>query len=109
VNECICRHVCRRPTSTKTSTNKEVAEQSEVVIFILPSSKETKEVVFGKNGLLSGLKKGQIVIDMSTSNLTETTKIMKVLKKKRVSMMDAPVSRGQKVAVNGTLSILSLF
>jgi len=86
---------------------KQVAEKCDVVILMLPTHKETNDVVFGKNGLNQGLTKGQIVIDMSTSNPAETTKIMKRLKKKGVIMMDAPVSRGQKAAVNGTLSIMT--
>ena len=85
---------------------KEVAEQSEVIILMLPSAKETNRVILGKNGLAQGLKKGTIVIDMSTSNPAETTKIMKRLKKKGVTMLEAPVSRGQRAAVNGTLSIM---
>ncbi len=85
---------------------KEVAEKSEIVILMLPSSKETNQVIFSKNGLAEGLKKSQIVIDMSTSNPVETKKIMKILKKKGVIMMDAPVSRGQRAAVSGTLSVM---
>lgn len=84
----------------------QVALESEIVILMLPSSKETKQVMFGKNGLLAGLKRGQIVIDMSTSNPMESLKIMRILKRKGVVMLDAPVSRGQKAAVKGTLSIM---
>ncbi|MCF7834132.1 MAG: NAD(P)-dependent oxidoreductase [Candidatus Pacebacteria bacterium] len=85
---------------------KEIALRSEIIILMLPSSKETGEVIFGKSGLIEGLRKGQVVIDMSTSNPAETKKIMEVLKKKGVFMMDAPVSRGQKAAVAGVLSIM---
>lgn len=86
--------------------SKQVALASEIVILMLPSSKETEQVVFGKNGLLAGLNKRQIVVDMSTSNPVATIKIMKILKKEGVIMLDAPVSRGQRAAVNGTLSIM---
>ena len=86
--------------------SKEVAEQSDVVILMLPTHKETNQVIFGKDGLIKGLKKGQIVIDMSTSNPVETKKIFNSLKKKGIIMMDAPVSRGQGAAVSGTLSIM---
>ena len=85
---------------------KQVAEQSEIIILMLPTSKETNQIIFGKNGLAGGLKRGKTVIDMSTSNPAETIKIMKRLKKKGISMLDAPVSRGQKAAVKGTLSIM---
>lgn len=88
------------------ATPRQVAEQSEIIILMLPSSKETNQIIFGKNGLAQGLGRGKIVIDMSTSNPAETTKIMKRLKKKGVDMMDAPVSRGQQAAIKGTLSIM---
>ena len=88
------------------NTPKQVAEHCEVIILMLPTHKETNQIIFGKNGLAQGLTKGQIVIDMSTSNPAETTKIMRHLKKKSIIMMDAPVSRGQKAAIKGTLSIM---
>ena len=85
---------------------KQVALQSDIVILMLPSAKETGQIIFGKNGLVQGLKRGQIVVDMSTSNPVETTKLMKRLKKKGIHMLEAPVSRGQGAAVNGTLSVM---
>lgn len=85
---------------------KEVAKQSDVVILMLPSHKETHQVLFNQNGLIEGLKKGQIVIDMSTSNPIETKKIFGKLKRRGLIMLDAPVSRGQGAAVDGTLSIM---
>jgi 3-hydroxyisobutyrate dehydrogenase len=85
---------------------KEVAEESDIIILMLPTHKETKQVISGKDGLEKGLKKGHIVIDMSTSNPVETKKFHQVLKKKGVTMMDAPVSRGQRAAVEGDLSIM---
>lgn len=85
---------------------KQVSEESDITILMLPSSKETNQVIFSKGGLIEGLRKGQVVIDMSTSNPVQTKKIMLALKKKGVVMMDAPVSRGQRAAVTGTLSIM---
>jgi len=85
---------------------KEVAKRCDMIILMLPSSKETHDVLFHKDGLFSGLKRGHTVIDMSTSNPAETKKIQQTLKKKGVEMLDAPVSRGQKGAIAGTLSIM---
>ena len=85
---------------------KEVAERCEIIILMLPSHKETKEIIFRKDGLAMGLKRGQIVLDMSTSNPAETKKIMLRLRKKGITMLDAPVSRGQTAAIKGTLSIM---
>jgi len=88
------------------TTPAQVGEQSEIIILMLPSAKETKEVIFGQNGLSQGLSRGQIVIDMSTSNPDDTIKIKRRLKTKGVQMLAAPVSRGQRAAVNATLSIM---
>ncbi|MCH7492399.1 NAD(P)-dependent oxidoreductase [Patescibacteria group bacterium] len=91
---------------TIATTPKQVAENSQVIILILPSDKDTKKVIFGHNGMISGLKSGSIIIDMSTSNPEEVKKIANRLKKIDVKYLDAPVSRGRQAAVNGTLSIM---
>jgi 2-hydroxy-3-oxopropionate reductase len=86
--------------------SKEVAEQSEVIILMLPSVKDSVKIIYRKNGLIEGLKRGKIVLDMSTSNPEETIKLGKRLHKKGVHLLDAPVSRGQKAAVSGQLSVM---
>ena len=48
------------------STPKEVAEQVEAVITMLPNSPHVKEVVLGENGVIEGAKEGLVVIDMSS-------------------------------------------
>ena len=45
---------------------REVAENSEVVITIVTSSPHVEQLMYGPDGVLAGLKKGGIIIDMST-------------------------------------------
>lgn len=86
---------------------KKVAEQSEVIILMLPSVKDSVKIIYQKNGLMEGLKRGNIILDMSTSNPEETIKLGKRLRKKGVHLLDAPVSRGQGAAVKGQLSVMA--
>jgi len=45
---------------------KEVAEQADVIITMLPNSPHVKEVALGENGLVEGARPGSILIDMSS-------------------------------------------
>ena len=87
-------------------SSREVAEQTDVVIIMVPDSPEVKEVVLGRNGLLEGVKAGSVVIDMSSINPLVSQEIAKELKKKGAEMLDAPVSGGEPGAVQGTLAIM---
>ena len=83
-----------------------VAEQSDVVITMLPDSPEVEAVVFGPDGVLEGIRKGMLFVDMSTIAPATSEKISKVLSEKDVDALDAPVSGGDVGAKAGTLSIM---
>jgi len=90
----------------RASSSKEVASQSDVIITMLPNSPDVKKVVLGKEGVIEGVKKGQILIDMSSIAPLVTQEIAKELYAKGVEMLDAPVSGGQEKAQSGTLAIM---
>ena len=87
----------------------ELAEASDVVFTMLPTSKDVRDVVLGKTSgndcLADGLKTGAILIDTSTSNPVDTRDLGIELEKHRVAMLDAPVAGGQVFAIDGTLDI----
>ncbi len=85
---------------------KELAQACTVVIASLPTPKIVEEVVYGKNGLKSGWKKGDVFIDMSTNSPTTIRKIAEDAKAMGVSVLDAPVSGGTGGADKGTLAIM---
>jgi 2-hydroxy-3-oxopropionate reductase len=85
---------------------KDVAAQSDVVITMLPNSPDVEAVALGKDGIIDGAKKGLSVVDMSTISPIVTQKIGKALAAKGVAMLDAPVSGGEKGAIDGALSIM---
>lgn len=84
---------------------KEVAEKSEVIITMLPSSPNVKAAILGEDGVIEGVRSGAIVIDMSTIDPITTREIAEKLDSRGVKMLDAPVARGVAAAVGGTLAI----
>ena len=88
-----------------TRSSKEVAERSDVIIIIVPSSPHVREVILGKGGVIEGVKRGSVVIDMSTIDPLTTREIARILSDKGVEMLDAPVARGVPAAMAGALAI----
>jgi 2-hydroxy-3-oxopropionate reductase len=88
------------------SSGKALAQDSEVVITMLPDSPEVEEMVLGKNGVFEGIKAGSIFVDMSTIAPSTAKKLYKAFQKINVEALDAPVSGGQVGAENGTISIM---
>ena len=86
-------------------SSREVAEKSDIIVTMVPSSPHVREVILGKEGVLEGVKGGSIVIDMSTIDPVTTREISQLLADKGVEMLDAPVARGVPAAVAGTLVI----
>lgn len=88
------------------ATPKDVAAASDVVITVLPDAPQVEEVLVGNDGVLAGARPGLVVIDMSTISPQVTTALAERLAEHHVTMLDAPVSGGDKGAIAGTLSIM---
>src|SRR5262245_14313250 len=85
---------------------REVAGSCDVLITMLPNSPDVEQVALAKDGVIEGARQGLIFVDMSTISPIVTQKVGKVLEPKGVRMLDAPVSGGEKGAIEGTLSIM---
>lgn len=92
--------------ATYAATPKEVAEQAEIIITMLPNSPHVKEVVLGENGIIEGAKSGSVVVDMSSIAPLVSRELAEKLAEKGVEMIDAPVSGGEPKAIDGTLSVM---
>lgn len=88
------------------SNPQAVAEQSEVIITMLPDSPQVQEVMTGEHGVLAGARAGTLVIDMSTISPVVTQQLAQAAQARGVRMLDAPVSGGDIGAQQGTLSIM---
>ena len=87
------------------SSPREVAERSDVVITMVPSSPHSREAILGSSGVIEGIMEGATVIDMSTIDPVTTREIAEKLAEKGVNMLDAPVARGVRGAREATLAI----
>ena len=85
---------------------RQVAEQSDMVVTMLPDSPQVEEVVAGEDGVLEGIQEGALLVDMSTISPIVTEEIAAKVEERGASMLDAPVSGGQPGAEGGTLSIM---
>lgn len=85
---------------------REVSDQTEIVITMLPDSPDVEQVVAGPDGLIDAFGKGQLLIDMSTINPLVSQSLGDRLMAKGGSMLDAPVSGGEEGAIRGILSIM---
>jgi 2-hydroxy-3-oxopropionate reductase len=85
---------------------RDVASQSDVLITMLPNSPDVEQVVLGRDGVIEGARSGLVFLDMSTISPLVSQKIGAALAEKSVTMLDAPVSGGEKGAIDGVLSIM---
>jgi len=86
-------------------TPAELASESEVVITMVTAGNDVEQILFGKDGVVKGAKKGLIIIDMSTIGPTFAKKIADRLKKYHIDFIDAPVTGGVPKAITGELTI----
>ena len=76
----------------------------DIVFAIVSTGKDVEEVLFGKDGLLSGAAKPKMVVDCSSISVEEFAAIRKRLAEKGVSFIASPVSGNAKVIKAGKLS-----
>jgi len=90
----------------RASSPAELALTSDVVVTMLPDTPDVEHVMLGDDGVIAGAAAGSLVIDMSTIDPGPTRAIAAQLAARDVDMLDAPVSGGERGAIDGTLSIM---
>ena len=90
----------------KAVNNLRAVANNKFIISILPDTQNVESVFNTDSGIISYLKPGTIVIDMSTISSSSAIEIGKVLQKQQIEFLDAPVSGGVKGALNANLSIM---
>lgn len=89
------------------ATPAAIAQNSDVVITMLPDSPEVVTIVSGQDGLLEGIRQGALFIDMSTIAPATSKNIYEWMQQKGAEALDAPVSGGQSGAESAALSIMA--
>src|SRR5690606_21239043 len=85
----------------------EVARASDIVILMLPDTPHVEQVLFGEQGVASGLTPGKLVIDMSSICPVTTKTFAQKIRDLGCEYIDAPVSGGEIGAKNATLTIMA--
>ncbi len=83
-----------------------VAEASDITITMLPDTTDVEQVLTGGGGVLEGTAPGSLVVDMSSIDPGPTRVMADAFAAKDVAMLDAPVSGGEKGAIDAALSIM---
>src|SRR5215467_8019840 len=83
-----------------------VCAGAEVVITMLPSGKEVREVYLGPGGVLASAGQGTLLIDCSTIDVESARAVAAAAMVNELSMVDAPVSGGVAGAEAATLTFM---
>jgi 2-hydroxy-3-oxopropionate reductase len=83
-----------------------VAAASDITITMLPDTTDVEQVLSGGGGVLEGAAPGSLVVDMSSIDPGPTRVMADAFAAKDVAMLDAPVSGGEKGAIDAALSIM---
>jgi 2-hydroxy-3-oxopropionate reductase len=87
-------------------SGKEVAEESDVVIVMVPDTPQVEAVLFGAGGVAEGISKGKIVVDMSSISPLATKEFARRINACGADYLDAPVSGGEVGAKAASLTIM---
>ena len=87
------------------NTPKELAQQVDLIITCLPSPKICAEVMEGNDGVIAGISKNKIWLEMSTTDESEIKRLGKLVKERDAIPLDGPVSGGCHRAATGNISI----
>jgi 2-hydroxy-3-oxopropionate reductase len=95
-----------RAAAEVVADGKAVASKAEVLILMVPDTPDVEAVLFGPNGAVEGLKRGTLVIDMSSISPLATKEFARKINALGCDYLDAPVSGGEVGAKQATLTIM---
>ena len=79
----------------------------ELAMYSLSNDQAVEEVVFGAKGILSGIKHGQIAVDMSTVLPATSLREYEAYAKRGADFLDAPVFGSKNESANAKLWIMA--
>ncbi|MGK5555023.1 2-hydroxy-3-oxopropionate reductase [Actinomadura kijaniata] len=91
---------------TAAGSTAEAVSGAEIVITMLPQDEHVESVFFGDGGVLANAKPGTLCIDFSTIRPETSIRVAEAGRERGLRVLDAPVSGGEKGAVDAVLSIM---
>jgi 3-hydroxyisobutyrate dehydrogenase-like beta-hydroxyacid dehydrogenase len=95
-----------KSNAVKEDSIKTLAENSDLVMLSLPKEEISLEVTLGEDGALSRMRRGSILIELSTVPPITIQRINEKAEQIGVDVLDAPVSGGRSAAERGDLTIM---
>ena len=90
--------VCQSPA--------EAARGARIIMLCVGDGPDVREVVLGPKGIAEGAPAGALIVDHSTISPQAAQEIEAACRAKGLRFLDAPISGGQKGAIDGTLAIM---
>jgi len=87
------------------NSSKELAEETDLIITCLPSPKICAKVMESNDGVINGLSRNKIWLEMSTTDESEVKRLGNLVMKKNAIPLDGPVSGGCHRAATGNIAI----
>jgi 3-hydroxyisobutyrate dehydrogenase-like beta-hydroxyacid dehydrogenase len=88
-------------------TPKDAAQGCDFVFSCVGNDDDLRQVCYGDEGILAGLKQGAIFVDHTTTSAQVAREIGEKVKSAGCEFLDAPVSGGQAGAQNGALTVMT--
>src|SRR4029077_13362018 len=101
-----CEPFCNRGARIA-DTPADAVRDTELVMYCLSNDQAVEEVVFGPKGILSGIKEGQIAIDMSTVLPATSLREQEAYTKHGIDFLDAPVFGSKQESADAKLWIMA--
>ncbi len=96
----------RAPEGIPLTPPSKLASMTDVIIFVVPSTKEIEQLLTGPDGILSVDKPGQILMDLTSSHPAESKRLSGIAAARGRIYMDAAMSGGATGADAGRLSLM---
>ncbi len=106
VDERKVRELSRRRRVRVAGTPAELAEDTGVILLIVPGPEEVEEVILGEEGLIPRLPRGSVIFDLTTSDPRLSKPLARRLSGKGIGYLDSPMSGGAIGAREGTLTLM---
>jgi len=88
------------------STPEEACNNSDIVFCCVGADDDLREVIYGDNGAIAGMKKGAIFVDHTTASAEIARELSEAMSVYSINFLDAPVSGGQAGAEQGKLTVM---
>ncbi len=93
-------------SATVCKSAHEVASRADIIFLMVPDTPDVERVLFGDQGVASGLTQGKVVVDMSSISPIATKEYAQKVNALGCEYLDAPVSGGEVGAKNAALTIM---